>query len=685
MAGESDDLDKLFESVADGESVDWDAREREAPDEETRALIRQLRLIAEVADVHRSQVDEVALAEDASLTAPPAPAGGLTVPVSGGRRVWPELNATPGGGGLPGAPPPAGSPPAPNFGVWGHLLLVRKIGEGSYGEVFHAHDTWLDHPVALKLLKPEAESRVQPSDLLHEARRLARVRHDNVVRVHGADRHNGRVGFWMDFVDGETLAARVAKGRMSAGEAGSVGLEVCRALAAVHRANIIHRDVKAQNVMRAHDGGGIILMDFGAGEFQGNALAARPQGTPLYMAPELFESSGASVKTDIYAAGVLLFHLVTNAFPVNGGSMQELRDAHARGDRRRLRDERPDLPESFIAIVERALDPDPMRRYATAGDMEAKLSGEPQSNRVPVPPRRDEVEPTQTPQLRLTLLTVGGLLVVFTLVGAITSTFYYISLGLSGQFQTESLLTWPIWGLRALLAPLVLGGGGTAVALVLLTVLYRQVFMAIGSLKSAIDPIALRVSRVVQSILEVPTATTAAFLFLAQSALLVLTWWWFRDLLNGFDSLIAQAPGGDLTVLSTANAEYQKLFRKVVSVEFIVMTAAWLGLLWMRTQRKDPAGWLSFAGGTAATFVTLTLLVLPYRILSHNEHERVVHRSDTCYLVSQIGNEGLLFCPLQPPPRNRVVRLDDPDLERGGPEESVFTRVGASVNHLEVK
>ena len=66
MAGESDDLDKLFESVADGESVDWDALERSAPDEESRALIRQLRLIAEVADVHRSQVDEVAPTEDAS-------------------------------------------------------------------------------------------------------------------------------------------------------------------------------------------------------------------------------------------------------------------------------------------------------------------------------------------------------------------------------------------------------------------------------------------------------------------------------------------------------------------------------------------------------------------------------------------------------------------------------------------
>jgi serine/threonine protein kinase len=680
MAGESDDLDKLFESVADGESVDWDALERSAPDEESRALIRQLRLIAEVADVHRSQVDEVAPTEEASLTTPLAGAGGIPIQSAGGRRVLPELSATPGGG-----LPPAGSPPAPNFGVWGHLLLVRKIGEGSYGEVFHAHDTWLDHPVALKLLKPEAESRVQPSDLLHEARRLARVRHDNVVRVHGADRHNGRVGFWMDFIDGETLAARVIKGRLSAGEASSVGLELCRALAAVHRANIIHRDVKAQNVMRAHDGGGIILMDFGAGEFQGNALATRPQGTPLYMAPELFESSAASVRTDIYAAGVLLFHLVTNAFPVNGGSMQELREAHARGERRRLRDERPDLPDSFISIVERAIDPNPIRRYATAGDMEAKLSGEPASHRIPVPLKREDVVPPPTPWLRIGLIAAAGLVVAFTLVGGITSTLYYVSIGLSGQFQTESPLTWPIWGLRALIAPLVLGGGGTAVGMVLLTVLYRQVVMTIDPLKAAIEPIARRVSGFAQSVLGVPTATTAALLFLAQFGLLVLTWWWFQDLLDAFDSLIAQTPGGDLRVLSTANTEYQKLFRKVVSVEFIAMTAAWLGLLWMRFERKEKGGWVSFSGGIAATFVTLTLLVLPYRIVSHNEHEHVVHRSDTCYLISQAGNEVLLFCPLQPPPRNRVVRLDDPDLERGGPEESVFTRVGASVNHLEVK
>jgi hypothetical protein len=190
----------------------------------------------------------------------------------------------------------------------------------------------------------------------------------------------------MDFIDGETLATRVARGRLSAGEAISVGQEVCRALAAVHQVKLIHRDVKAQNVMRAHDGGRIILMDFGAGEFVGDTLGARAQGTPLYLAPELLSGEAASVRSDIYAAGVLLYHLVTGGFPVEGGSQAALSDAHARGERRRLRDERPDLPESFIAIVERAIDPDPARRYASAGEMEAKLSGEPATRPTPVPP-----------------------------------------------------------------------------------------------------------------------------------------------------------------------------------------------------------------------------------------------------------------------------------------------------------
>ena len=82
----------------------------------------------------------------------------------------------------------------------------------------------------------------------------------------------------------------------------------------------------------------------------------------------------------------------------------------------------------------------------------------------------------------------------------------------------------------------------------------------------------------------------------------------------------------------------------------------------------------------AALVSTLILLVVPYRIVLHNEHERVSHRSDTCYLLEQRGSEALLFCPLQKPTRNRVVRLDDPDLERVGPEENMFTPLVTAVN-----
>lgn len=675
MAGESDDLEKLFESVADGESVDWDKLERNAPDEDTRALIRQLRLIAEVAEVHRSQVDEVA-PSDVELTAPAF--GGLPpIQPSDARRVLPDLSTTPSGAALPGGNRPPGrlppgavlpgeSEPESNYGTWGHLLLVRKIGEGSYGEVYHAHDTWLDHPVALKLLKPEVEKRLPAAQLLHEARKLARVRHPNVVTVHGADRHNGRVGFWMDFIDGETLATRVQGGSLNAGEASNVGQEICKALAAVHRANLIHRDVKAQNVMRAFDGGRIILMDFGAGQFVDAPFENPGQGTPLYLAPEILDGRDATPRSDIYACGVLLFYLVTNRFPVNGTSLQELREAHVRGERRRLRDERPDLPDSFVTIVERAIDPDPLRRYASAGDMEAKLNGE--TGPVFVGPRAYPQSKSVEKWSRVPLavwVTVATLL-FFTVAGAITSMLYYAALGISGPFRTESPLAWPVWGIRALLAPLLLAGGGTAVAFVILRVL--------------LQPVAGRFEHLIRPIRDLSTATTASLLLLVQCALLALTWWWFGDLLNGFDRLIAKT-AGDLTPLSSANAEYQKLFRQILSVEMIVMAAAWLKLYRTRLKRKESGGWLSMTGGIVATFMTVFLVVLPYRILlPQSTHARVVYRSQTCYLVGQAGNEGLLFCPLQRPPRNQVVRLDDPNLERGGPEESVFTPLEPSVN-----
>jgi tRNA A-37 threonylcarbamoyl transferase component Bud32 len=665
MAGESDDLDKLFESVADGESVDWDALERAAPDDDARALIRQLRLIAEVAEVHRSQVDEVSSAEDAALTAPLG-AGVVPIQTSQRRRVLPELSTTPGGG-PPGNIPPAGSPPAPDYGVWGHLLLVRKIGEGSYGEVFHAHDTWLDHPVALKLLKLEAESRVQPSDLLHEARKLARVRHDNVVRVHGADRHNGRVGFWMDFIDGETLAVRVSKGRLSAGEASSVGLEVCRALAAVHRVNIIHRDVKAQNVMRAHDGGGIILMDFGAGEFQGDTLNSRPQGTPLYMAPELFESSVASVRTDIYAAGVLLFHLVTNTFPVSGGSMQELREAHARGERRRLRDERPDLPDSFITIVERAIDPNPARRYASAGEMEAKLAGEPITRPEPVPPRPDPLPPGPNflDYAKRGIAALAGLAAATVVFGFFAARAFQIILRVDPDFSLAFGGVLYV-GLQAMIPFIVYGTFGAAVlaGIAGLRLLLRPFISArlkgLVSFANAWDPV----------------VTAAAILLISAASWVVVNNVVFADLFGALYTLMDDPmTSADLSILGPAGHDmHLNHFYVSVYLSMLLAVAVWRWFPALERRTTSPSAVRALKWGVVAiAFTFLAFAVLPRRI-TWERYPVVEFDNRSGVVIGNAGDEVLVYTPEEPGRPRRRMRQDAPGFRKTAETRFLFDR-----------
>jgi tetratricopeptide (TPR) repeat protein len=244
--------------------------------------------------------------------------------------------------------------------------------------VYRAWDVTLEREVALKLMRAAAED---PA-LLQEARMLARLRHLNIVTVYGADRHEGRSGVWMDFIEGDTLAALVEeRGSFGAREALLMGVDVCRALAAAHQRGLLHRDIKAQNVMRER-GGRIVLMDFGLGHEAG-VVAADFGGTPLYMAPELFQGGPPTVRSDLYAAGVLLFHLVTGDYPVKGSTVDELRAAHIAQTPRTLRDLRSDLPSSFVRVVERALAAEPPRRYGSAGQMTAALEAALGTRRFP--------------------------------------------------------------------------------------------------------------------------------------------------------------------------------------------------------------------------------------------------------------------------------------------------------------
>jgi TolB-like protein/Tfp pilus assembly protein PilF len=313
-------LDELLESVADGNVVDWDALDAAAGTDREKRMVRHLRLVAGIADVHRT----VPLEEPSDFT-----------------------------------PLPALGDPDESVPRWGHLLLVEKVGEGAFGEVYRARDPWLDREVALKLLKKSAAN---PRRLVTEGQALARVRHSNVVTVHGADIHDSRAGLWMEFVPGQTLSSMVAaNGPMSALDAVAIGRDLCRAIAAVHAAGLVHHDIKAQNVMRESNGR-VVLMDFGAGH------------TPLYLAPELLAGGEATVASDIYATGVLLHYLVTGKFPVTGAGMDDLKEAHARGDRRSVAELRPELPAAFAATIDRALARDPEQRFRSAFELQEALA-----------------------------------------------------------------------------------------------------------------------------------------------------------------------------------------------------------------------------------------------------------------------------------------------------------------------
>jgi serine/threonine protein kinase len=364
-------LIEVAAAVAEGSAIDWSQAEESANDASERAAIRELQVVAQMGEAIRSP-------RVTPSTATPRSAAQLRVGEA-----------------------------------WGHLRISEAIGEGSFGSVYRAWDTRLECEVALKLIKASGVSHAfDLSRALKEARLLARVRHNHVVRVYGADAHSDRFGLWMELIPGRTLEQMLAiHGPMGVSEAIPVGIDLCHALAAVHGAGLLHRDIKAHNVVR-EEGGRIVLMDFGTGRHIGGAreVADSLAGTPLYLAPELFAGMKPSVRSDIYSVGVLLYHLVTDDYPVSGRTRGDVEAAHVAATRQPLRDVRPDLPSSFIEVVERALARNPADRYPSAGEFGnalAAVSGQPDSR----------VEPSNVTRLRKSLLGLAAVIVAGLLVG----------------------------------------------------------------------------------------------------------------------------------------------------------------------------------------------------------------------------------------------------------------------------
>jgi tetratricopeptide (TPR) repeat protein/predicted Ser/Thr protein kinase len=267
-----------------------------------------------------------------------------------------------------------------------HYRVDQRLGAGGMGEVYRAEDLRLGRQVALKFLpsalKTDPDSRAR---LLNEARAASLLRSPNIAVTYDINDVDGTDFIVMEYVEGELLSQRVAKGPLAIREVVDVGLQVAEALDEAHGRGIIHRDIKSANLMRTSRGL-VKVLDFGLAKFVkdegGDALGmTRPQvtvagmvvGTVSYMAPEQALGRGIDHRADLFSLGVVLYELATGRMPFGGGSPMEIID--------RILHEIPPppsryaegVPEAFDAIVSRALEKSPTFRYQSAKEMQGDL------------------------------------------------------------------------------------------------------------------------------------------------------------------------------------------------------------------------------------------------------------------------------------------------------------------------
>ena len=250
---------------------------------------------------------------------------------------------------------------------WGHLQAIELIGEGSFGRVYRAYDQLLDRDVALKLRRDSDSGLASTRAFIAEARRLARVRHPNVLAVHGAGVHDNRVGLWADLLSGQTLAERIRHSPLSIEQVRAVITDVLQGLCAIHAAGLIHGDIKASNLMIEPEGRAV-LMDFGAGSdsLSDDRTLNLIQGSPRCMAPELFSQGVRTQAIDLYSTGVLVFHLLSGRYPVEGETLDEIRAAHRVRTPGRAGQSLHGVPRELVSLVDDLLHPSADRRPSAA-------------------------------------------------------------------------------------------------------------------------------------------------------------------------------------------------------------------------------------------------------------------------------------------------------------------------------
>ena len=254
--------------------------------------------------------------------------------------------------------------------------IIGLLGRGGMGEVYRADDLKLGQPVALKFLPRRFASEADRLERFFAEVRIARqVSHPNVCRVYDIGEIDGQHFLSMEYVDGEDLASLLKRiGRLPSDKALEIARELCAGLAAAHEKGVLHRDLKPANVMI--DGRGRVrITDFGLAVAAHEVIEGEVSGTPAYMAPEQLAGKGASVRSDIYALGLVLYELSTGRKAFDGASLAELTRKHSEDPPTAPSSIAPGFDPAVERVILRCLEKEPSARPASVAQVAAALPG----------------------------------------------------------------------------------------------------------------------------------------------------------------------------------------------------------------------------------------------------------------------------------------------------------------------
>ena len=253
--------------------------------------------------------------------------------------------------------------------------LGGRIGYGGFAQVYAAVDTQLKREVAVKVLKPELAGDVVRERFRREAEAVARVRHSHIVPIYAVGEGEGLAWYVMPRLTGGSLRARLDRdGRLPAPDVRRVLLESASALAVAHRAGLVHRDIKPDNIMLDGEDAHVLLMDFGIAKalgpdaegLTGTGIAI---GTPQYMSPEQASGEAVDQRSDIYSLGVVGYQMLTGQLPFEAGTVAAILVKQIVEEAPSVLRRRPDCPADLATAVTRCLAKAPADRWATADDL----------------------------------------------------------------------------------------------------------------------------------------------------------------------------------------------------------------------------------------------------------------------------------------------------------------------------